>query len=200
VSAGDIGEHLRIPAERIRVAYPGIDPRFQPEGEPADLGAPYVLTVSTLDPRKNVELVIEAFELLRLQSPGLILAVVGGTAPGASAPLDREGVRMLGFFGEWRLARLYRAASAFACARKCLGYGMLVAGARARGLPTVASYHPPPKEESGTRAFRATPESLEAIAGAVGAARQEGPGRGQGGVAHARRFTWEACGEAVLRG
>jgi len=199
-TAGDIAEHLRIPAERIRVAYPGIDPRFQPEGESADLGAPYVLTVSTLDPRKNVELVIEAFELLRLQSPELILAVVGGTAPGASAPLGREGVRMLGFVDEERLAALYRGASAFVYASKFEGFGMPVVEALASGLPTVASSHPSLDEASGTLAFRANPESPEAIAEAVGAALQDGPARRQEGLAHARRFTWEACGEAVLRG
>jgi len=85
-TAADVAEHLRIPGERIRVAYPGIDARFVPDGERADLGAPYVLTVSTLDPRKNVEVVLEAFKLLRRERPDLLLAVAGGVAPGAPHP------------------------------------------------------------------------------------------------------------------
>jgi alpha-1,3-rhamnosyl/mannosyltransferase len=199
-TADDVAEHLQIPAERIRVAYPGIESRFRPEGERADLGAPYVLTVSTLDPRKNVDLVIEAYELLRRQSPELLLAVVGGTAPGASAPPDRAGVRLLGFVDEQRLAALYRGASAFVYGSKFEGFGMPVVEALASGAPTVASSHPSLDEASGTVAFRADPASPEAIAAAMDLALRNGFVRREEGLAHARQFTWEACGEAVLRG
>src|SRR5207249_7498383 len=80
-TAADVAEQLRIPPERIRIAYPGIDRRFSPDGERADLGAPYILTVSTLDPRKNVGVVMDAFEVLRQRRPELLLAVAGGVAP-----------------------------------------------------------------------------------------------------------------------
>jgi glycosyltransferase involved in cell wall biosynthesis len=199
-TADDVVEHLQIPKERIRVAYPGIQSLFQPEGERADLGAPYVLTVSTLDPRKNVDLVIEAFEILRRQSPELQLAVVGGAAPGAAPPPSRAGVRLLGFVDEQRLAALYRGAAAFVYASRFEGFGMPVVEALASGAPTVASSHPSLDEASGRVAFRADPENAEAIAEAVRAALRNGPARREEGLAHAQQFTWEACGEAVLRG
>jgi glycosyltransferase involved in cell wall biosynthesis len=199
-TAADVAEYLQIPSERIRVAYPGIDRRFSPDGERADLGVPYVLTVSTLEPRKNLEVVIEAFELLRQLRPDLVLAVAGGVAPGASPPVDREGVRLLGFVDDKRLAALYRGASAFVYASNFEGFGMPVVEALASGVPAVASSHPSLDEASGRAAFRADPASPEAVAAALEAALQGGADRRASGLAHARQFTSEACGEAVLRG
>src|SRR6266536_1098864 len=95
-TAGEVVELLRVPEERIVVAYPGIDPSFRPDGEAADLGGPYVLGVSTLEPRKNVPALVAAFSLLRRRRPELTLALVG--PPGwEKRPLKAEGVRLLGF-------------------------------------------------------------------------------------------------------
>jgi glycosyltransferase involved in cell wall biosynthesis len=199
-TAADVAEQLQIPEERIRVAYPGIEARFGPNGDRADLGAPYVLTVSTLDPRKNVEVVLEAFELLRRQRPELLLAVVGGVAPGGSAPAGREGVRLLGFVDEERLAALYRGASAFVYASRFEGFGMPIVEALASGAPAVASSHPSIDEAAGEASFRADPMSPKAVAEALDAALRQGAERRAEGLAHARKFTWEACGEAVLSG
>jgi glycosyltransferase involved in cell wall biosynthesis len=199
-TAADVAEHLQIPDERIRVAYPGIEARFSPAGEHAYLGGPYVLTVSTLDPRKNVDAVLEAFDLLRQEWPDLLLAVVGGVAPGGSVPAGREGVRLLGFVDEERLAALYRGASAFVYASRFEGFGMPIVEALASGAPVVASSHPSLDEAAGEASFRADPASPEAVAEALDAALRRGAERRAEGLAHARQFTWEACGEAVLRG
>jgi glycosyltransferase involved in cell wall biosynthesis len=199
-TAADVAEHLGIPSERIRVAHPGIDPRFSPDGGRADLGAPYVLTVSTLEPRKNVEVVMNAFELLRRQTPELLLAIAGGAAPGSQAPAGRDGVRLLGFVDDERLAALYRGASAVVYASRFEGFGMPVVEALASGAPTVASSHPSLDEASGEAAFRAAPDDPKAVAEAIEMALRHGAERRVDGLAHARRFTWEACGEAVLRG
>ena len=72
-TAGEVVELLGVPEERVVVAYPGIDPRFHAEGVSADLGGPYVLTVSTLEPRKNLPALVEAFTLLRQRRPELTL-------------------------------------------------------------------------------------------------------------------------------
>ena len=199
-TAADVAEHLQIPPERIRVAYPGIDRRFSPDGERADLGAAYVLTVSTLDPRKNVEVVLDAFEVLRQRRQELLLAVAGGVAPGESAPGEREGVHLLGFVDEERLAALYRGASAFVYASRFEGFGMPVVEALASGVPAVVSSHPSLDEASGQAAFRVDPKNPMAVADALEVALQQGAERRADGLAHARRFTWEACGEAVLDG
>ncbi len=79
------------PPEKVVVAYPGVD-GFAAEGERADLGRPYVLTVATLEPRKNLE------TLLAAPLPeGHALAVVGAAGWGPQPTLDRPDVIRLGY-------------------------------------------------------------------------------------------------------
>src|SRR6266516_6245944 len=63
-TADDLHERLAFPRDRIHVAYPGIESRFKPEGPRAELGAPYVLSVATLEPRKNLETPVRDFALV----------------------------------------------------------------------------------------------------------------------------------------
>jgi glycosyltransferase involved in cell wall biosynthesis len=195
-TGAEVVELLGVSEERVRVAYPGIDPRFRREGEPADLGGPYVLAVSTLEPRKNLPALVRAFAELRRRRPELTLALAGleGWEP---APLAAEGVRLLGFVPDEELARLYRGAAAFAYPARFEGFGMPVVEALASGVPAVVSSHPSLDEASGDAALRADPEDPAAFANALERALEEPRGRG---VAHAARFSWRACGEAVLAG
>jgi len=195
-TAWDVVERLGVPEARVRVAYPGIDPRFSPEGEAADLGGPYVLAVSTLEPRKNLPALVAAFGLLRQRHPELTLALAGleGWEP---EPLAAEGVRLLGFVSDDELARLYRGAAAFAYPSRFEGFGMPVVEALASGVPAVVSAHDSLDEASGEAALRADPDDPEAFADELERALSSPRGTG---VEHAARFTWRACGEAVLGG
>jgi alpha-1,3-rhamnosyl/mannosyltransferase len=195
-TASEVVELLRVPKERIVVAYPGIDPRFRPEGEEADLGGPYVLTVSTLEPRKNLPALVKAFALLRQRQPELTLAIAGLKGWGEQLPAT-EGVRLLGFVSDDELARLYRGAAAFAYPSLFEGFGIPVVEALASGVPAVVSSHPSLDEAAGDEALRADPKDPEAFADALEQAL-DAP-RGQG-VGHTTQFTWRACGEAVLAG
>ena len=64
-TGGEVVDLLGVPEERVRVAYPGIDPVFRADGVAADLGGPYVLAVGTLEPRKNLPALVAAFAVLR---------------------------------------------------------------------------------------------------------------------------------------
>ena len=198
-TAGEVVELLRVPEERVVVACPGIDPRFRPNGEAADLGGPYVLGVSTLEPRKNVPALVAAFSLLRRRRPELTLALVG--PPGwEKRPLKAEGVRLLGFVPDEELARLYRGAATFAYPSRFEGFGIPVAEALASGTPAVVSSHPSLDEASGDAALRADPDDAEAFAETLELALEPSAGQRERGLAHAARFTWHACGDAVLAG
>jgi glycosyltransferase involved in cell wall biosynthesis len=195
-TGSDAVELLSVPEERVVVAYPGIDPRFHAEGESADLGNPYVLTVSTLEPRKNLPALVEAFTLLRQRRPELTLAIAG-LEGWEEKPLAAEGVSLLGFVSDDELARLYRGALAFAYPSRFEGFGIPVVEALASGVPAVVSSHPSLDESSGGATLRADPDDPEAFADAL----EEALGSPRGtGVDHASRFTWRACGEAVLAG
>jgi glycosyltransferase involved in cell wall biosynthesis len=195
-TGGEVVELLGVPEERIVVAYPGIDPCFRPDGERAELGRPYVLSVSTLEPRKNLPALVAAFRLLRRRRPELMLAIAG-LAGWERKELGEDGVRLLGFVSDDELARLYRGAAAFAYPSRFEGFGIPVVEALASGTPAVVSSHPSMDEASGDVALRADPDSPEAFASAL----EEALGTPRGtGIEHASRFTWRACGEAVLAG
>jgi glycosyltransferase involved in cell wall biosynthesis len=195
-TGSDVIELLGVSEEQVVVAYPGIDPRFHAEGVSADLGGPYVLTVSTLEPRKNLPALVEAFTLLRQRRPELTLAIAG-LEGWEEKPLAAEGVSLLGFVSDDELARLYRGALAFAYPSRFEGFGIPVVEALASGVPAVVSSHPSLDESSGGATLRADPDDPEAFADAL----EEALGSPRGtGVEHASRFTWRACGEAVLAG
>jgi glycosyltransferase involved in cell wall biosynthesis len=198
-TAGEVVELLRVPEERVVVAYPGIDPRFRPEGDRAELGGPYLLAVSTLEPRKNLPALVAAFSLLRGRRPELRLAIAG-LAGWEEQPLDATGVRLLGFVEDEELARLYRGASVFAYPSRFEGFGLPVVEALASGVPAVVSSHRSLDEASGDSALRADPEDAEAFAEKLERALDSPPELRERGLAHAARFTWRACGEAVLAG
>ena len=195
-TGGEVVELLGVPEDRVVVAYPGIDPVFRSEGEAADLGGPYVLGVGTLEPRKNLPALLAAFALLRRRHPELTLALAG-LEGWEERPLEAEGVRLLGFVSDEELARLYRGASAFAYPSRFEGFGIPVVEALASGVPAVVSSHPSLDEASGEATIRVDPDDAEAFADALEQALGEPRGRG---VEHASRFTWRACGEAVLDG
>ncbi|HEY2939321.1 MAG TPA: glycosyltransferase family 1 protein [Gaiellaceae bacterium] len=198
-TGGEVAELLAVPEERIVVAYPGIDPRFRAEGESADLGGPYILGVSTLEPRKNVPALVAAFSLLRRRRPELTLALVGA-AGWEPRPLEAEGVQLLGFVPDAELARLYRGAAAFAYPSRFEGFGIPVVEALASGTPAVVSSHPSLDEAAGEAAWRADPDDPAAFADALERALEGPEDRRERGLAHAASFTWRACGEAVLAG
>jgi glycosyltransferase involved in cell wall biosynthesis len=196
-TAGEVGELLGFPRERICVAHPGLGPSFQPEGPSRDLGSPYLLTVATLERRKNLETLLAAIPLVRERHPDLHLAVVGG--PGWQGPsVDAERVLPLGYVDDEELAALYRGAEAFVYPSRFEGFGMPIVEAMACGTPVVASAHPSMDEASGNAADRADPESAEAFAYAIVAALVPDEARVARGFAHAGRFTTSSQGESVL--
>jgi glycosyltransferase involved in cell wall biosynthesis len=193
----EVSERLGVAPERIKVAYPGVKDAFRPDGERADLGRPYVLTVATLEPRKNLGTLLEAHRLL---GDGRLLAVAGGTGWGDQPALRGLDVVRLGFVSDDELARLYRGAAVAVYPSRFEGFGMPVTEAMASGVPVVASSHPSLDEAAGDAAVRADPDDPAAIAAAIENAYVRRDELVPLGIAHARRFTWRAAGETFLAG
>jgi glycosyltransferase involved in cell wall biosynthesis len=195
-TARDVQRTLGVEAERTCVAYPAPADVFQADGERAQLGRPYVLTVATLEPRKNLETLLDAHESL---AGDVALAIVGAAGWGPQPRVDRPGVIRLGYVDDEELARLYRGAEAFAYPSRFEGFGIPLLEAMASGTPVVGSSHPSLDEAAGDAALRADPESPEAWATAIREASAQRESLVRRGREHAARFTTPALGAAVVR-
>ena len=195
-TAADVVERLGVPEERVRVAPPGLGAGFEPSGPCEDPGGPYVLGLGTLEPRKNLRRLVEAWRLL---DGGLRLVLAGGEGWGAQEGLDGPGVRRLGYVPDERVPRLLRGAAAFVYPSLFEGFGMPVVEAMACGTPVVASAHPSLDEACGPAAVRVEPTDPEAIAAGIREALERRDELVPLGLEHAGRFTWRAVGETFLR-
>jgi alpha-1,3-rhamnosyl/mannosyltransferase len=197
-TADDVAATLRFPRERIVVAHPGIGPSFVDAGPSARRALPYLLTVATLEPRKNLGTLVEAFSLLA--DSQLEVLVVGGSGWGEQPALDRPGVVRLGRVSDEELARFYRGAEAVVYPSRFEGFGMPITEAMASGAPVVASSHPSLDEACGSAAVRCDPESAEDMANAIREARRRRDELRRLGLEHAATFSWGRTGEIILEG
>ena len=193
----DVVETLGMPPARVYVGHPAAKEAFTADGGAADLGAPYVLTVATLEPRKNLQTLVEAHRLL---GDDLLLAVAGGEGWGDQPELAGPRVRQLGFVSDEELARLYRGAAVAVYPSRFEGFGIPVLEAMASGCPVVVSAHPSLDEASGDAALRADPDDPAALAAAIVDALGRRDELIAKGLAHATTFSWRAVGETFLRG
>ena len=198
-TADDTAATLGYPRNQIVVAHPGIGEEFTPEGEAAKLTVPYVLTVATLEPRKNLRTLVRAWGLLAdgRVSPCCCRRRGVGRAAAARPARDRPAARP----GRRREpAAPHRGAAVVVYPSRFEGFGMPITEAMASGSPVVASAHPSLDEACGDAAIRADPESPEAFAGAVHEALKRSDELRRKGFAHAATFSWRRTGDLMLEG
>jgi glycosyltransferase involved in cell wall biosynthesis len=198
-TADDVARTLGFPRERVVIAYPGIHERFRPEGRRQDFGGPYLFAAATLEPRKNLDTLLAAFAIVRSERLALQLIVAGPPGWGGRA-VTGEGVHALGYVDDDELPAFYRGAAAFVYPSLFEGFGIPVVEAMASGTPAVVSSHRSLDEASGEVAIRADPLSAESFANGIERALAQRDTVVPRGLEHAARFTWRACGDAMLRG
>jgi glycosyltransferase involved in cell wall biosynthesis len=193
-TAADLRETLGIEPERIVQAPPGLEPGLGPDGWAAHLGGPAILGLGTIEPRKNIARLVEAWRLLDGE---LGLTLVGGEGWGDRPDLADPRIRRLGYV-DGDLGSLYRGAAVLVYPSLFEGFGMPIVEAMACGTPIVASAHPSLDEACGDAAVRVDPNDAEAIAAGIREAVARRDELVPRGLAHAARFSWERTGTVIL--
>jgi glycosyltransferase involved in cell wall biosynthesis len=191
----ELGELLGVPAERVRLAPPGVDRRFAPDAGPAAPGlGRYVLALGTPSARKNLALL----DRIRpaLEAEGLQVVVAGSTR--GYLRDEGSGARRLGFVPEEQLPALYAGAAALAMPSIYEGFGIPCLEAMACGIPVVASDRAALPEACGGAAILADPDDPDSFAEAL--LRAAGPERERlraAGLERVSGLTWERTAELV---
>ena len=218
-----------VDAAKIRVIYLGRDEALAPVRDAGELARSrerygiagrYLLFVGTLQPRKNLARVIEAFGCMiaRTRDPDLRLVVAGKQgwlfdAMGLPAQVTRLGLagRVIfpGYVEDADLPALLSGATAFVFPSLYEGFGIPVLEAGACGVPVITSNTSSLPEVAGdpaagpeqAAALLVDPHDVDAIADAMArlstdaALREELPRRGRENV---KRFSWEKCARQTL--
>jgi glycosyltransferase involved in cell wall biosynthesis len=184
-TAQELVDVLRVREEKIRVVPLAAGEPFTAEGEAAE--GDYVLAVSTLEPRKNLEGLVEGFRRARLN--GCELRVVGTRGWGGVAVAQADGVRWLGEVSDEELARLYRGARCAAYVSLYEGFGLPVLEAMACGIAVVASDLPPVREFA-RGVVNVDPRDPDAIAAGLNEALARRDDLGREGREAAAAYDW----------
>ncbi|MGB0871972.1 MAG: glycosyltransferase family 4 protein [Solirubrobacterales bacterium] len=209
-------EVFDIPEDRVSVTVLGLDQRFSSEPGADDsatrsrlgIERPYLLTVGTLQPRKNVEAAIAGFELIADEHPDLDLVLVGARGWDDSALIGRieaspvsDRVRILGRVSDDELLALYRGAECFVFPSRYEGFGFPPLEAMACGVPVVSSGATSLAEIVEGVGVVIDPEVPQEIADAVEAILGDPALRERmvsAGIEHAAQFTWARCADETI--
>jgi glycosyltransferase involved in cell wall biosynthesis len=203
----------RFPATAARtiVAHPGAGPVHADDltaAEAAAMPSPgFVLAVGTLEPRKNLPRLVEAYRALdpELQSrhPLVVVGALGWEAGQTLTALRSLGERctMLGFVSDAALAELYRRCAVFCYPSLGEGFGLPVLEAMAAGAPVVTSNISSLPEVGGSAAEYVDPRDVGCIAGALRRVLCDESLRaqlGREGLERAAEFSWEDFAQRTL--
>ncbi|HHN94449.1 MAG TPA: glycosyltransferase family 1 protein [Anaerolineae bacterium] len=202
----DLIAHFGTPSAKIEVLYSGVDRRFRPEPQPGERDRlkaryaigdePYILTVGTLQPRKNYPLLIHAWAALADAPPLVIAGGKGWLYDEIFAAARRHGdrVRLIGFVDDADLPALYRHAALFAFPSLYEGFGLPVLEAMACGVPVVCADDSSLPEVAGEAARLVNPHDRAAWTAALARVLDDHSLRERmiaAGLSQAARFTWD---------
>jgi alpha-1,3-rhamnosyl/mannosyltransferase len=186
--------------DRVVVTPYGIDPRFAPG--PAAPGRPYLLAVGTLQPRKNLEAALSAFERLDTEHRLVVVGARGWhdeellARVSGSPAVDR--IDLLGHVSDDTLVALYRGAGCLLYPSRAEGFGFPPLEAMACGTPVVCTAAGSLPEVTGAAAQVVDPDDVAELAAAVERALADPARWREAGLARAAEFSWTGCAELTV--
>lgn len=198
--AAEVLERYELPQSRVHVTHEGVGTEFFGATRLSDsalggMGIPgrFVLAVGTIEPRKNLVRLLEAWKLVRRDLEGWSLVIAGPRGWGDNlSPL--EGVVLLGRVADETLPGLMAAADVFCYPSLYEGFGLPPLEAMAAGTPALVGRYAAAPEVLGEAALLADPEDVEALADGLRQLVGDEARRRQLAVmgrARAASFTWE---------
>lgn len=213
-TAQDVARLYRVPREKIDLARPGIRPEYRPLDtadfcEQQGLPPRFLLHVGTIEPRKNLPMLLRAYATLSSdQRAALPLYLIGGKGWGIAEVeatirdhrLERD-VHLVGFVPEGDLPYWYNAATVMLMPSVYEGWSMPVTEALACGTPVIASTASSVPEAVGTGGICLPPDDQGAWSEAIQTLPFDDAWltrmRVQA-IDHARQFTWKAAAQAII--
>lgn len=203
------------PPAKVTVAYPGYDESMTPVRDPAVLAAvrnrygipgEYFLYLGTLQPRKNLARLVQAFSRLPTRAVLVLAGQKGWLADDLFGLIRRLGLegRVLctGYVHPEDRAPLLSGALAFVFPSLYEGFGLPVLEAQACGCPVICSSTSSLPEVAGDAALQVHPEDVAALSDAMARLEDDPDLRRElveRGFVNLRRFSWERCARTVLQ-
>ena len=195
---------LGLAPEKITVIYNGVAPEYfgAAAKPPAGLTKPYILFVGTIEPRKNVAALLDAYEAFpRAEREAFDLVIAGPPGWNEEATIGRlrkpaAGIHYLGYVPESDLPGLTAGAVMLVYPSLYEGFGIPVAQAMAAGVPVITSSISSLPEITGDAALHVDPRSVPALSAAMqtllGSSDLQRQLR-ERGIRRAEMFRWETC-------
>jgi glycosyltransferase involved in cell wall biosynthesis len=216
-SKADLVRAWGIDPTKIHVVYEAADPCFGPVSPERMVavrtryGLPerYLLTVGTIEPRKNLSRLLDALALLRRQGDDVRLVIVGGMGwlyHDFLAQLEsfehRHAVVRPGFVPDADLPAVYSGATLTVLASLYEGFGLPILESMACGTPVVSSRASSLPELGGEAARYFDPQNVGEMAAVIGEVWHDGELRqemSQRGLAQAAQFSWARAAQETMR-
>ena len=210
--------HLyKLPPDKITVIYEGVNPALRPVVDENLLtqararwtrGSPFILFVSTIEPRKNIIALVDAVRTLRTRGYSHRLVIAGrkgwlyqGVFDHVRSTGMESQVDFLDFVPEEDLAALYSACAAFVFPSLYEGFGLPPLEAMACGAPVICSNAASLPEVVGDAGILVNPREVGEIVAALERVLSDAALRDElraKGVARASQFTWERTARETL--
>lgn len=215
----EIADQFDWPLERIRAIPLASHGAFRPHAE-AELARPlqawglrhdgYSLFVGTVEPRKNLATLLDAYATLpvalRTRWPLVVAGHTGWNSAALHARMrqaEQAGwLRYLGYVEDTRLPALFAGARLFVLPSLYEGFGLPVLEAMASGTPVLCSNTSALPEVAGEAAALFTPTDVDALAGQLARGLQDTPWRATAraaGLQRAAQFSWRRCAERTAQ-
>ncbi|MEM9776293.1 MAG: glycosyltransferase family 1 protein [Chloroflexota bacterium] len=213
----DLVELWKTPAEKITVLYSGVHSRFAPVVDSSKIQAmrqkyklseaPIILSVGTVQPRKNYQMLIQAFARIadKFEHKLIITGGKGWLVDDILAEVEAQNltgrVIFTGFIADEDLSTLYSAADVLAFPSLYEGFGLPILEAMACGTPVINSDASCLPEVAGSATVQLPPENVDRWATELANLLSDKALHDQlrtAGFEQARRFTWQKSAEQLL--